>query len=203
MSQAKPRHRVPERQRSSSDDRLAALMRDVAHCDERAFAELYDATVAAVFGIVLRVLRSRSQAEEVVQEIYLEIWRTAARCDPARGTVRSWTNVIAHRRAIDRVRSSERSLGRDQRYHRNLDRAEVPGPEDITVARHDARDVQLAVAALPDIHRSALMLAYFDGRSHREIAAILDIPLGTVKTRIRTALSRLRTTPDLQSIRPA
>lgn len=180
-------------------DALAALVRRVRDGDEQAFGELYQATSPVVFGIVLRVLRNRAKAEEVAQEVYLEVWRTAARYDQDRGTTTAWLNVIAHRRAVDCVRSGERASRRDRSFHDVMRWSQEPDPLDVVVARHDACEVRRAVDGLPDVQRHALLLVYFDGRSHREVADILEVPLGTAKSRIRQAMRRLRATfePDV------
>ena len=172
---------------------LAHLLRRSARGDEKAFAEVYDATSRTVFGIVLRVLRDRAQAEEVTQEVYVDAWRQAKRFDSTRGSASSWLNTIAHRKAVDRVRSVERATARDQQHFERDAREPEPDVSDLVVARDEGRRVRDAMQQLPDAQRRALELAYFDGRSQREVAEFLEIPLGTVKTRIRDAMKRLRT----------
>lgn len=172
---------------------LTDLMTRVAHGDQDAFATVYDATSRAVFGIVLRVLRDRAQAEEVAQEVYVEAWRHAARFDGQQGSASGWLNTIAHRKAVDRVRSAERSAARDQRHFEFESGAPEPDVSDLVVARDDGRRVRAALQLLPEAQRTALELAYFEGRSQREVAEYLEVPLGTVKTRIRDAMKRLRT----------
>lgn len=175
-----------------SGHELAPLMAKVSAGDQSAFAQVYDATVRNVFGIVLHVLRDRAQAEEVTQEVYVDAWRQAARFDSAQGSVSAWINTIAHRRAVDRVRSSER---RSLREHRHADEqfAQVaPDTSDLVVANDEASRVRAAMALLPERQRTAVQLAYFEGKTQREVAEYLQIPLGTVKTRIRDAMQRLR-----------
>jgi RNA polymerase sigma-70 factor (ECF subfamily) len=164
----------------------------VAAGDHDAFATFYDATSRTIFGIALRVLRDRAQAEEVVQEVFLEAWRTSARFDPQQGTPSAWINTIAHRRAVDRVRSVQRSVQRDQRHAQTEYEMDAPDVSDIVVARDEGGRVRRALAALPEAQRTALALAYFDGRTQREVAELLDVPLGTVKTRMRDAMKKLR-----------
>ena len=137
-------------------------------------------------------LRDRAQAEEVTQEVYVEAWKSAPRFDPQQGSASAWLNTIAHRRAVDRVRSAERSTKRDQRHFESELAPPPPDTSDIVVAHDEGQRVRAALVALPEAQRTALQLAYFEGRSHREVAEELGIPLGTVKTRIRDAMKRLR-----------
>jgi RNA polymerase sigma-70 factor (ECF subfamily) len=172
---------------------LGDLLTRVAAGDHDAFASFYDRTSRTVYGIVLHIVRDRAQAEEVAQEVYVDAWRAASRFDAAHGSPAAWLNTIAHRRAVDRVRSTERRAQREQRHFR-----EDPGDtvvrdaSDIAVALDESTRVRNALNALPEVQRKALLLAYFDGLSHRDIAESLQVPLGTVKTRIRDALIRLR-----------
>ena len=177
---------------STSSHELIELMHRVAEGDQAAFAEFYDSTSRTVFGIVLSVVRDRAQAEEVAQEVYLEAWTGARQFKASLGSPSGWLNTIAHRRAVDRVRSSERSMKRDQR-HFEAGRA-IPDPDtsEIVVAQDEGSRVREAMKSLPEAQRTALTLAYFHGRSHREVAEELQLPLGTVKTRIRDAMKKLR-----------
>jgi RNA polymerase sigma-70 factor (ECF subfamily) len=190
-----PRGTVVGMQASTRDERadLGRLMSRVAEGDQQAFAEVYDATSRTVFGIVLRVLRDRAQAEEVTQEVFVDAWRQAKRFDATRGSATSWLNTIAHRKAVDRVRSVERSTARDQQHFERETRLPEPDVSDLVVSRDEGRRVRDALRLLPEAQRTALELAYFDGRSQREVAEYLEVPLGTVKTRIRDAMKRLRT----------
>jgi RNA polymerase sigma-70 factor, ECF subfamily len=177
---------------STSARELGELLRRVAEGDQAAFAEFYDATSRTVFGIVLSVLRDRAQAEEVAQEVYLEAWTIARQFDANLGSPTGWLNTIAHRRAVDRVRSAERSVKRDQRHFEADLAIADPDTSDIVVAHDEGSRVRAAMQTLPEAQRTALTLAYFEGRSHREVAEYLQLPLGTVKTRIRDAMKRLR-----------
>lgn len=176
------------------NDTLAALLRKCSRGNEGAFAELYDATSARVFGLVLRVVRDRAQAEEVTQEAFLDIWRTSARFSPDRGSALGWLLTIGHRKAVDRVRSAQAAGRRDTTY----DAQENARPYDTTVEEAhrnlDAQRVHRALDTLTDAQRGAVELAYFGGYTHREVAQLLDLPLGTAKTRIRDGLIRLRDT---------
>ncbi|MEP6665226.1 MAG: ECF RNA polymerase sigma factor SigK [Nocardioidaceae bacterium] len=180
---------------STHTHELGELMRRVARGDQKAFTAFYDATARSVFGIVLRVLRDRAQAEEVTQEVYVDAWRHASRFDAAQGTATSWLNTIAHRKAVDRVRSSERSIQRDQRhfeFEATQTVADATDVSDEVISQDESRRVRDAMQLLPEAQRIAIWLAYFEGRSHREVAEALGLPLGTVKTRIRDAMKRLR-----------
>ncbi|GEK80830.1 RNA polymerase sigma factor SigK [Agrococcus baldri] len=160
--------------------------------DERAFAELYDATAARVFGLILRILIDRAQAEEVAQEVYLEAWRSAGRFDPARGAAISWLLQIAHARAVDRVRASQAQRDRDARI--GVRDAAVPiddVAERVEVSLESAR-AKRALTELSHPQREAIELAYFGGLTHTEIAERIGAPLGTVKTRLRDGMRRLR-----------
>jgi RNA polymerase sigma-70 factor, ECF subfamily len=184
-------HMRPPTQRHEAGA-LVELMSRVARGDQTAFAELYDATARSVFGIVLKVLQDRAQAEEVTQEVYVDAWRHAARFDSAEGSLRSWLNTIAHRKAVDRVRSSERRTSREERHSALESGRPEPDVSEVVLARDAGRRVRAALQQLPDVQRIALELAYFEGRSQREVAEFLEVPLGTVKTRIRDAMKRLR-----------
>ena len=167
-------------------------MARMAAGDQEGFTVFYDATSRSVFGIILRVLRDRAQAEEVTQEVFLEAWRNASRYDSTQGTPSAWVNTIAHRRAIDRVRSAERSAQRDQRHVEGERDMSSPDTSDVVVARDEGDRVRAALDQLPEAQRTALSLAYFDGHTQREVAEMLNVPLGTVKTRMRDAMKKLR-----------
>jgi RNA polymerase sigma-70 factor (ECF subfamily) len=164
----------------------------VATGDKQAFAELYDSTSARVYGLVKRLLVDPAQAEEVTQEIYLEIWQTATRYQQERGSAMSWMLTMAHRRAVDRVRASQASRDRDTRIGiRDYDREYDQVAEHVEVTMEGAR-VKRALQGLTELQRQAVQLAYYGGLSHSEIAAELHVPVGTVKTRIRDGMIRLR-----------
>lgn len=173
---------------------LAELMRLSARGDEQAFARLYDATCARAHGLAVRVVRDPAQAEEVTQESYLEVWRTATRFDPARGSVIGWLLTIVHRKAVDRVRSAEASGRRDSTYHQRNQPVAHDATAEAAHASLEAHRVRGALATLTEVQRQALELAYFGGYTHTEVASMLDLPVGTAKTRIRDGLIRLRDT---------
>lgn len=173
---------------------LADLFRRASRGDESAFAALYDATAARVHGLVLRVVRDPAQAEEVTQEVYLEVWRTASRFDPARGSALSWLMTIAHRRGVDRVRSAEATSRRDSSYHDQSQTLPHDSTAEAATTALEAKRVRTAMQSLTDVQREALELAYFGGYTHTEVASMLDLPVGTAKTRIRDGLIRLRDT---------
>lgn len=173
-------------------DHVGELLQRIAAGDQPAFARLYDLLSPRVFGLILRVLVDRAQGEEVLQEVFLEIWRSASRFAPNKGQGRSWVLTIAHRRAVDRVRASQASSDRDARVGlRDLDVAHDGVVEQVEL-KMEAERVTAALRSLPEAQREALTLAYYGGYSQSEIAALVGAPLGTIKTRIRDGLSRLR-----------
>jgi len=181
---------VPED--GSARDSAADLLVPVAGGDQRAFAELYDLLSPRVFSLILRVLVNRAQSEEVLQEVFLEIWQSAARFAPNRGQGRSWVLTIAHRRAVDRVRASQSSTDRDVRVGVR-DYADARNVvEEAVEGRLEGTRVVTALSGLPEAQQEALILAYYGGYSQSEIAAMIGAPLGTVKTRMRDGLTRLR-----------
>lgn len=175
----------------TAPDPLAALMERVARGDADAFAAVYETLSPTVYGIALRVVRDPSQSEEVAQEVLVEVWRQAPRYDPGRGSVRAWAATMAHRRAVDRVRSVEASTKREVQAGRA---AERPFDEVSEVVQHrlEVEQVRAALGLLTDLQREAVTLAYYGGHTYREVAELLDVPLGTVKTRLRDGLIRLR-----------
>jgi RNA polymerase sigma-70 factor (ECF subfamily) len=178
--------------REASAARLAELVALSASGHDDAFAELYDLTAARIHGVVLRVLRSADHAAEVTQEVFVDVWRQAARYSPEKGSVLAWMTTVAHRRAVDRVRSVSSEVARDDRYAAaTADRA----VDDVWMGveqRLDAEMVRNGMASLTAIQREAITLAYFGGYSQSQVAQLLNLPLGTVKTRIRDGLIGLR-----------
>ncbi|MCW2538773.1 MAG: polymerase subunit sigma [Frankiales bacterium] len=173
-------------------DPLGQLLAAAARGDERAFAELYDQTSARVYGLVLRVVRDAAQSAEVTQDVFLDVWRQSARFDRSRSAVMPWLLMIAHRRAVDRVRSAQSSLVRDDRYAElNVERPYDSVSEQVEISIEGQR-VRKVLHDLTEAQREAVSLAYFGGYTHSEVAELLHIPLGTVKTRIRDGLIRLR-----------
>jgi RNA polymerase sigma-70 factor (ECF subfamily) len=173
-------------------DRAQVAFERVRLGDEAAFAEFYDAVGGVVYGTVLRVIRNPAQAEEVTQEVFVELWRTAARFDPSRGSVRTWAATMAHRRAVDRVRSEQSARNREVV---DATRDVVPEHDHVVeevAANLDRERVAQALQNLTDPQREAVTLAYYGGLTYREVAIRLDLPEGTVKTRIRDGLIKLR-----------
>ena len=171
---------------------LAELLRSSAKGDQQAFAQLYDAVASRAYGLVLRVVRDPAQSEEVLQEAMLDIWRQSARFDAHRGSPLSWMLTIVHRKAVDRVRSAEATTRRDTSYHHQNQPVEHDSTAEAAHASLEARRVREALSSLTDVQREALELAYFGGYTHTEVAKMLDLPVGTAKTRIRDGLIRLR-----------
>jgi RNA polymerase sigma-70 factor (ECF subfamily) len=169
---------------------LDELLRRVARGDEAAFGALYDRLVSRVYGLILRVLRDPAQAEEVAQEALVEVWRSAGRFDPARGSAESWALTIAHRRAVDRVRSEQADADRA----RKVAVAEVAYDEvvEATTTRLEQQQVRRCLHSLTELQREAITLAYYRGYSYREVAELLGTGLPAIKTRMRDALIRLR-----------
>jgi RNA polymerase sigma-70 factor (ECF subfamily) len=171
-------------------DELQAALSAVARGDEVAFAVVYDRAAPAVLGTVRRILRNPAQSEEVMQEVLLEVWRTAARFDPAAGSAAAWISMLAHRRAVDRVRSEQRAAQREARSAT----AEVGYDQvaEAVEASLDRERVRRCLDSLTELQRESVTLAYYGGYSYREVAQLLDVPVGTVKTRMRDGLIRLR-----------
>jgi RNA polymerase sigma-70 factor, ECF subfamily len=172
--------------------RVEALIAHVARGDEPSFERLYDEVSSQVHGLVRRVLRDPAQAEEVTQEVFLEIWRTATRFDPTRGRGLTWVMTIAHARAVDRVRAAQASADRDVRVgQRDYD----PAYDEVSEAveqRLERVQVRRCLDGLTDLQRESLTLAYYGGYTYNQVADLLSVPLGTVKTRLRDGLIRMR-----------
>jgi len=159
------------------------LIRRLTRGDHNALGEFYDLFAGLVNGLAIRILRDRAEAEDVVQEVFVQVWRQADRFDPARGSPESWLCTIARSRALDRLR--RRASRREE--------PEGPAPGGVDAPRtEEALAVRKALETLSPEQRRALELAYYEGLTHSEIAARLGEPLGTIKTRIRTAMIRLR-----------
>lgn len=177
---------------SSVEPDLQELVGRVALGDEEAFASVYDSVVSPVLGVVRAVLRDQAQSEEVAQEVLVEVWRTAPRYRPDRGSAINWILTLAHRRAIDRVRSVEATAARD---HRAAVMDHMPEYDEVSEqveARIEREQVRRCLRTLTELQRQAVTLAYYRGLTYRQVAEALTLPLGTVKTRLRDGLIRLR-----------
>ncbi|KOV52808.1 MULTISPECIES: ECF RNA polymerase sigma factor SigK [Streptomyces] len=180
------------RTRSPDDARVDDLLLRAAEGDEQAFAGVYDALAPPVMGLVCRVLRNEAQAEEVTQDVMVEVWRTAGRFRAERGAARVWVLTLAHRRAVDRVRSVAASRARELRdWALEHERPFDPVAEEVEV-REDYRIVFRCLSELAARLRLPLVLAYYEGLTYAEVADSLATPVGTVKSRMRQGLHRLR-----------
>ncbi|QOD93357.1 sigma-70 family RNA polymerase sigma factor [Chryseoglobus sp. 28M-23] len=176
----------------SALDAANDLLQRVAQGDQRAFSELYDLITPRMLGLVRHVLKDHAQSEEVVQEVLLEIWQTAPRFDPNKGKAVTWMLTMAHRRAIDRVRSAQSSRDRDTKIGiRDLGREYDSVSENVEI-RIEHERVEKALTKLTELQRQAVELAYYGGYTHSEVSIMLSVPIGTVKTRLRDGMIRLR-----------
>ena len=169
---------------------LGDLLARVARGDQAAFEAVYDGVAPAVFGLVRRVVRDPAQSEEVTQDVLLEVWRTASRFEAAKGSATTWVMTLAHRRAVDRVRSAQAAAERETRAAT----AEAD-PEDVAEAaleRIERERVRRCLGSLTELQREAVTLAYYGGYTYQQVAGLLGVALGTVKTRMRDGLIRLR-----------
>lgn len=168
------------------------LLTAVGDGDEAAFALLHERVSPVVLSTARRVLRDPTLAEEVAQEVLLEVWRKAATFDPARGSATGWIGTMARRRAVDRVRSEQAGRDREDR----VGRRDEPRPFDVVAEEVETRleheRVRRALDGLSALQREAIELAYVAGRSYREVASALGVPEGTAKSRLRDGLTRLR-----------
>jgi RNA polymerase sigma-70 factor (ECF subfamily) len=171
---------------------LDGLLTLVGRRDQAAFEAVYDRVAAPVFGLIRRVLRDFAQSEEVAQETLLEVWRTAERFDPARGPALTWVMTIAHRRAVDRVRSEAAAAQREARAASAAVPVHADEVAEAVESSLEAERVSRCLDGLTDLQRESITLAYYSGYSYPQVAAALGVALGTVKTRIRDGLKRLR-----------
>jgi RNA polymerase sigma-70 factor, ECF subfamily len=178
---------------------IEGLIQGLAARDQRAFAAFYDRTVAFVFGLLLRILGDRNTAEEVAQDVYLQLWRTAGTFDSRRSSGLAWIATVARSRAIDRLRADASLKNALHGLAHEPNPKESASPEEEASLRERRTRVLEALLALPPEQRSAIELAFFEGLSHSEIARKTDTPLGTVKTRIRAAIGKLE--QALQALR--
>lgn len=169
---------------------IDALLDRVARGDSKAFDQLYDEVSAAVYGLARRVVRDPTHSEDVTQEVFLEVWRKAARFDSSLGKGKSWIMTIAHRRAVDAVRRSESQKRQD--HHGAPDEVSHDEPADTVIRGEEHGAVRECLETLTDLQLESVRLAYFNGYTYGEVASLLDKPLPTIKTRMRDGLIRLR-----------
>jgi RNA polymerase sigma-70 factor (ECF subfamily) len=170
----------------------AVLLKSVAAGDQCAFSELYDRMQPRVLGLAMRILRDVGHAEEVAQEVFLDVWQLARHFDHTKGTATGWILRKTHSRAVDRVRSAQASKVRDARIGLRDLHDPTDDIADTISLRIESKRVERALGALPEAQRQAVALAHLGGYSHSEVSAILKVPVGTVKTRIRAGIGRLR-----------
>ncbi len=168
------------------------LLQQVARGDEAAFETLYDLVSAPVFGLVRRIVRDPAQSEEVTQEVMLELWRTAARFTPERGSGMTWVMTLAHRRAVDRVRSAQAATDREDKAHRRETTRPFDEVAEAVGTRLEHEQVRRCLSTLTELQRESVELAYYRGLTYREVSELLGTPLGTIKTRLRDGLIRMR-----------
>jgi RNA polymerase sigma-70 factor, ECF subfamily len=176
----------------------ALLAARLAAGDDHALAEAFDHLAPTVYGAALRILGEGSAAQDVVQDVFVELWRRPDRYDPEAGTLGTYLHLLARHRAVDVVRSELRRLARQQRHHRLTPEGHNPCPSDAVAAADTADAVRAAVRLLPEGQRQVVELAYFQGLSYREVALATGIPEGTVKSRARLALAKLEAVLDRQ-----
>jgi len=183
------------RQDYQSTDKLATketLLAQIAGGDQAAFGALYDEISPRVFGLIRRLLVDHAQSEEVTQEVFLEIWQNASRYEPSKGGASTWILTMAHRRAIDRIRSSQSGRDRDVKIGIRDYVSDYDNVADTVETTIEHERVKEAMSQLTELQRQAVTLAYYGGFSHSEVAAMLSVPIGTVKTRLRDGMIRLR-----------
>ena len=166
--------------------------------DDLALAEAFDRFGQAVYGAAMRVMGDGASAQDVVQDVFVDLWSHPGRYDPAAGPLRTYLIVLARHRAVDLVRSELRRIARQERHHRLAPRQQPRSPGDDVLAADMAGTIRAAVRTLPDSQRRVVELAYFEGLSYREVALAAGIPEGTAKSRLRLALAKLETMLDRQ-----
>lgn len=169
-----------------------SLLRRTARGDEAAFEALLQSFAPLVYGVALRVCEDRSLAEDVAQEAFLDLWRTAARYESAKGSAQAWVVTIAHRRAVDRVRAEHSRARREQQSRALLPMIEFDEVAEAIEAESERVRLRGCLGGLSRIQRESIHLAFFDGLTHTQISAKLQVPLGTAKARLREGLGKLK-----------
>ncbi|CAM3325499.1 RNA polymerase sigma-70 factor (ECF subfamily) [Williamsia muralis] len=178
---------------SAQSDDWALLLRDVGEGDAAAFDRLYRATRPRLYGLVFKTVRDAGYTEEVLQEVYLEVWQKAHLHSPVMGRPLSWLMMICHRRAVDRVRSEERHKRRTEAFAvLAAGAADAVAADEPVLVREEHREVRRHVAALSALQRQSITLVYFAGLTHTQGAQRLNVPVPTFKSRLRDGLVRLR-----------
>lgn len=174
------------------DGALPDLLRRTAQGDEDAFATLYDLMAPRVYGLARRIVRDPAHAEEVAQEVLVEVWRTASRFDASRGSAVTWILTLTHRRTVDRVRSTQSAVERDRRAAAGAATVAYDEVAEQVTTRLEQRAVRRCLRTLTALQREVILIAYYQGHTYRQVAELLEVPLPTVKTRMRDGLIRLR-----------
>lgn len=177
-------------------DDVGVLLGAVARGDATSFAQLYDVVSAQVFGLARRVIRDPERAEDIAQEVFLEVWRKAATFDRSRGTAKTWILTITHRRAVDAVRRAETS----RKYEAQVitDEVDDKAPGEALLEREERDTVRDCLGTLTDLQQESIRLAYYQGYTYNQVATLLEKPLPTIKTRMRDGLIRLRDCMGIQ-----
>ena len=176
------------------DTAESELLTRVADGDTNAFGEVYDRFAGPMFSLAMRILRDGAAAEDAVQEAFVQIWEKASAYNPALGKPMTWAVTLARNRAIERLRSGARrqKLAEAVAWEADVAEPALPGADDALVGSETARQVRAALAQVPGEQRQAIEMAYFDGLTQTEVAAALNVPLGTVKARIRRGMLLMR-----------
>lgn len=170
---------------------LAGLLTRVSHGDEAAFGQLFDELGSAVYGVARRVIRDPSRAEEVAQEVFMQVWQTAARFDASRGSAKSWVLTLAHRRAVDAVRHDQAATNRENKYDWS-NGPDFDTVEETVTTNLEHQQVRKCLEGLTELQREAVNLAYYQGYTYAEVASALGANSATIKTRMRDGIIRLR-----------